>query len=165
MIIDDAYGYMSSRGVTGRHQRLTAQTEKTQGIMNGFTDPKEKDKSRVFILSSFNELSGKQQAKALGQYLVENQDSFPSRLLGDLAYTLDNHRSALPWKTAFAATSLTELVETLTNNKLRPIKSSQKKSLGFVFTGQGAQWHAMGRELIAHCPIFQRSLCLADQHL
>ena len=34
--------------------------------------------------------------------------------------------------------------------------------LGFVFNGQGAQWHAMGRELIATYPMFTESLRKAD---
>ncbi|KAJ2892889.1 hypothetical protein MKZ38_009267 [Zalerion maritima] len=37
-------------------------------------------------------------------------------------------------------------------------------TLAFVFTGQGAQWYAMGRELYAH-PAFRESLEAAEQYL
>ena len=37
-------------------------------------------------------------------------------------------------------------------------KASLDFRVTFVFTGQGAQWHAMGRELITTCPQFRDSL-------
>ena len=37
--------------------------------------------------------------------------------------------------------------------------------IGFVFNGQGAQWHAMGRELIAAYPVFGSAILRADQML
>jgi acyl transferase domain-containing protein len=36
--------------------------------------------------------------------------------------------------------------------------------LGFIFTGQGAQWARMGMELV-HYPVFRQSLELADAHM
>lgn len=134
-------------------------------MTNGYTNRETEDESRVFLLSAFNESSGKQQAKALGRYLLEHQDSSSSGILGDLAYTLGERRSALPWSAAFVAASLPQLAEILVTEEIKYTKSPKSKNLGFVFTGQGAQWHAMGRELIHQYPIFRRSLELAEQYL
>ena len=164
MIIDDACGYMASRGLVGKYQRPTAQSDITHGMTNGYTNHETEDESRVFLLSAFNESSGKQQAKALGQYLLQHQDSSSSGLLGDLAYTLGQHRSALPWTAAFVAASLPQLAEILVTEEIKYTKSPKTMNLGFVFTGQGAQWHAMARELHQY-PIFRRSLELAEQYL
>ena len=165
VIIDDACGYMSSHGLVGKYQRPTVHSKKTRGMMNGYIDPEEKEKSRVFILSSFSELSGKEQAKALGQYLRGQQESRSSGLLADLAYTLGERRSTLPWKAAFAAASLSQLAEALNSEDVKPTKIPKVSNLGFVFSGQGAQWYGMGRELIAEYPVFRRSLELADEYL
>ena len=165
VIIDDACGYISSRGLTGRYYRSTVQSEATHGMTNGNVRPEGKDESQVFVLSSFDELAGKQQAKDLSQYLREHQNGCSSNLLRDLAYTLSERRSGLPWKAAFAANSSSQLAEALNNEDVRFSRAHTMKNLGFVFTGQGAQWYAMGRELIAQYPVFRRSLDLADQYI
>ena len=138
---------------------------KVNRMTNGDTSLGLEEERRVFILSAFSELSGKRQAKALGEYLEKIQAERPSQVLGDLAFTLSEHRSVWPWKAAFSATSLSQLSEAVTSDSVRFTRLPKVKGLGFVFTGQGAQWHAMGRELIERYPIFKRSLDLADQHL
>lgn len=34
-----------------------------------------------------------------------------------------------------------------------------------VFTGQGAKWYAMGRELIEAYPVFKEAIQEADKHI
>lgn len=165
VIIDDARGYMASRGLTGKYRKPTRQLAEVNGLTNGDTKQGLEKESRVFVLSAFSELSGKRQAKALGEYLDKSRAEHPSEVLGDLAFTLSEHRSVWPWKAAFSATSLSQLAEAVKSDSVRFTRSPKAKGLGFVFTGQGAQWHAMGRELIEKYPTFQRSLGLADQHL
>lgn len=165
VIVDDAYGYMSSRGITGNYQRPPAQSEHTHELAMGYTRKEQKDEPRVFILSASNELSLRQQEKALSQYLRERQDIRSSGLLGDLAYTLGEHRSKLSWKSAFVAASLSQLADDLTTRGIKPAKLSKTKTVGFIFTGQGAQWHAMGRELITQYQVFRTSLDLSNQYV
>jgi acyl transferase domain-containing protein/NADPH:quinone reductase-like Zn-dependent oxidoreductase/ubiquinone/menaquinone biosynthesis C-methylase UbiE len=98
----------------------------------------------------------------LKDYLSEN-----SRIsLEDLAYTLGQRRSVFPWASAVSATSISELTAALGDPLRKPIYcSGGQPRLGFVFNGQGAQWHAMGRELIAAYPVFEDSLREADSIL
>ncbi|CAL3970576.1 unnamed protein product, partial [Diplocarpon coronariae] len=37
--------------------------------------------------------------------------------------------------------------------------------IGFIFTGQGAQWYAMGRELFDAYPIFAATMERIDRYL
>ena len=141
------------------------QLVKVNGMTNGNISSGLEVERRVFVLSAFSELSGKLQAKALGEYLDKSRAQDPGEVLGDLAFTLSEHRSVWPWKAALSANSLSQLAEVVTSDSVRFTRSPKPKGLGFVFTGQGAQWHAMGRELIEKYPIFQRSLELADQYL
>ena len=141
------------------------QSTKVNRTLNEDTSSEHKDDRRIFVLSAFSELSAKRQAKALGEYLDKSRAEYPSELLGDLAYTLNEHRSVWMWKAAFSANSPSQLAEAVKSDSVRFTRPPKAKGLGFVFTGQGAQWHAMGRELIKRYPVFQRSLDLADQHL
>ena len=165
VIVDDAYGYMSSREIVGNYQRPTAQSEHTHELAMSCPRKEQKDESRVFILSASNELSLRQQEKALGQYLRGRQDTCSRGMLCDLAYTLGEHRSRLPFKSAFVAASLSQLADELTTNGSKPSRLLRTKTVGFIFTGQGAQWYAMGRELITQYQVFRTSLDLSDQYL
>ncbi|KAF7155878.1 hypothetical protein CNMCM5623_008758 [Aspergillus felis] len=44
-------------------------------------------------------------------------------------------------------------------------KATRKPTVGFVFTGQGAQWCGMGRELVGAYPVFRQSMERVDAHL
>lgn len=46
----------------------------------------------------------------------------------------------------------------------KPVRVRKPLALGFVFTGQGAQWHAMGRELLVY-PVFRESIEAADEYM
>ena len=123
-------------------------------------------RSHVFVLSASDEQSVKRQAHALSCYLQDyDEDEAFSLLRFDLSYTLGSHRSILPWKLAFTANSLTKVVQSLSSDCIKLSRSVRSKALGFVFTGQGAQWHAMGRELISRYPVFKQSLQSADEQL
>lgn len=98
---------------------------------------------------------------------------FQSDLLEHLSYTL-NRRSLLKWRVAIPAGTSFELIEALNSNGILPSKASvpgqghvSDLRIGFVFTGQGAQWHAMGRELYGPhgFPAYSASLDRADNYL
>lgn len=78
----------------------------------------------------------------------------------DLSHILHAKRSALQVRTAFAAESLQGLAATI-DERLEDVKANPSKIIGVsrrpltepprvlaVFTGQGAQWPTMGRELL-----------------
>lgn len=70
--------------------------------------------------------------------------------LGDLAYTLDSHRSRLPWRWYAVLGSVDDLRDI--KSRASPISRARAEApmVGFVFSGQGAQWPAMGRELLGY---------------
>ena len=83
--------------------------------------------------------------------------------MNNLAYTLNHRRGSLAWKSYAVADSLAEM-QNLENLQSSPIRSAQNPKLTYIFTGQGAQWPKMGRELLIY-PIFQKSLLDANNYL
>ncbi|KAL1888583.1 Type I Iterative PKS [Sporothrix stenoceras] len=112
---------------------------------------------QLFVLSANDEATGKVQAAQLVDYL-ESQTTVDSSLLSDIAYTLSTRRSSLPWKAATPAATPSQLITALSNNLRFHHTPSKPPSIGFVFTGQGAQWYAMGRELADTSAVFRASL-------
>lgn len=121
---------------------------------------------RLFILSSPEQNSLQRMADALASYAKEKATGAPSAvddILSDLAFTLGNRRSAFQWRATFVASSAKDLTSALTQ-RIRSGRALKPPKLAFVFTGQGAQWHAMGRELLAY-EIFAETVKEADEYL
>ena len=118
---------------------------------------------RVFMLSAKDENAVKAMIINLKEYLSSQVPPDSAALAKNLAYTLGQHRSSFPWVVATSAQSLPELIENLDARKFIPTYSAKVPRVGFVFNGQGAQWYAMGRELISVYPVFRASLKEADQ--
>ena len=114
--------------------------------------------TKVFSLSAHTRSAAIQQARNLASHLRERREHFNQDKFDSLAFTLGCRRSNLLWKLAVSASSVSELIEKLDSKDLRYMEAKKKPRLGFVFTGQGAQWHAMGRELISVYPVFRNSL-------
>lgn len=104
-------------------------------------------------------------ARRLSRYLRHSVEAGKGPSPSDLAYTLLERRSRFPWSIAIRAHNLEELIERLSKETVRPVHATKTPRLGFVFNGQGAQWYAMGRELITTYPSFASSIHKADQIL
>ena len=86
--------------------------------------------------------------------------------LHDLSYTLAARRSLHGWRSAIVASDTQDLIDKL--SRVKPTKSSGGTStpaVTFIFTGQGAQWYAMGRELLLSSSIFRDSIATSSSLL
>lgn len=119
----------------------------------------------LYVLSGNSEKSVRSQMQNIGIYLEQRPETLELSLMGKLAYTLCERRSFLTWKVAVTAESSAELVRKLSNPDLRSVSAFNAPKVLFAFTGQGAQWHAMGRELMATYPVFASTISMADECL
>jgi acyl transferase domain-containing protein len=86
------------------------------------------------------------------------------KLLDTFARTLGTRRSVFAWKSFVIAGTCADAVTRLDKLTVSPERSAASKEIpkiGLVFTGQGAQWYAMGRALYSH-PVFRESLTTAS---
>lgn len=112
----------------------------------------------TLVLSANDAASLKANIKTLCTHLINPRVKVD---LPDLAYTLSERRSRL-FHRAFVTTRGTDLSE---NDFSLGKKSSQPLKIGFVFTGQGAQWPQMGRDLLEMFPWTRSILEELDQVL
>ncbi|KAL9110360.1 MAG: hypothetical protein Q9227_005091 [Pyrenula ochraceoflavens] len=194
VIIDDAYHYLKTRQLRGNHNTQVAvgspdSVDSGIGIhpadlqpsffstkasgwasLSGldFLPDDLPEPAKLFVYSS-NEQSGIERTASLyrgylSEKLEELEGKAEKRLLGKFARTLASRRSIFPWRAFAVASSGEELCQTLEDSPIKPKRAPKAAKLGFIFTGQGAQWYAMGRELCAY-DVFQRSLQDASTHL
>lgn len=101
----------------------------------------------VLVFSANDQLSLANYVKALNAHLTNPTVSIN---LGDLAYTLSERRSR-HYHRAF--TIVRSSSQTINQNTLIYGKPGSPPRIGFVFTGQGAQWSSMGADLIESFPL------------
>lgn len=114
----------------------------SEGVMAG---------TQLYLLSANSEKALKASARDINAWLsvharTTDDTCHRKALLHDLAYTLGARRTLLPWRSSIVAADLQQLSSLL--ESVRPVKASSTPRLAFVFTGQGAQWAGMGRELM-----------------
>ena len=120
---------------------------------------------RLFLVTAHGEASLKRQRKNLMSYLLKRRDDTAETLLPDLAFTLGQRRSLLPWRIALATSTSEGLIAQLESSEKVPMRASKAPKLGFVFTGQGANWQGMGQELFKDYPVFSSAIVTADKYL
>ncbi|KAK9424265.1 putative Ketosynthase family 3 (KS3) domain-containing protein [Seiridium unicorne] len=101
----------------------------------------------VIVLSANCTLSLQEGIRSLSRQLFNPRVKVD---LPDLAYTLSERRTKF-WHRAFITTRTTEIGD-MVNEWAISKESSKNNSISFIFTGQGAQWPQMGRDLLRFFP-------------
>ncbi|KAK1595137.1 beta-ketoacyl synthase domain-containing protein [Colletotrichum navitas] len=170
VILEDAASYLFRHGRSGRHYATAnpklptisssasesgSETETSSNASHEEVAPK------LFVLSSNDQEGVKRNVERLASYLDGKTSSKPS-FLSDLAYTLFSKRTTLPWKSFAIASDVSSLRQGL--EKIPAVVRSSSSSvprIAFVFTGQGAQYFQMGKELSVY-KTFQDSMLRSE---
>ncbi|KAJ4361269.1 hypothetical protein N0V95_002038 [Ascochyta clinopodiicola] len=163
VILDDAYHYLESRGLTGNHYTKTY-SSKRKLQNNGSKN----HTPRLFALSAQDKEGLKRVKSTLADHLSDlaNTERNNEKYMRDLAHTLNERRSHLQWQTYAIGFSAEDLADALRDSSSTALETRrrEKPRLGFIFTGQGAQWPRMGVELMAF-DVFRRSVEDSDRYL
>lgn len=184
VVLDDAKHFMQEHRLSGIHRtvgspRLPFAISNGQYGQNGDSTPngsmsddvETRDESdtlhntqnKIFLFSSFDENGLQRLAKSYNEHLNTRELDQQNSYLSDLSFTLAKKRTNFPWRASIVANSINSLKESLESRQVA-VRSGDNPRLALIFSGQGAQWFAMGRELLVY-PIFKQSLEAADTYL
>ena len=182
VILDDAYHYMSERGITGNHITTVADSQELADIDIGSLSTAESDTAssssvretdtlassvtdlhaagkgthpRLFITSAHESHLVQANAVLLGEFLRDQDVQNEEKLLDDLAFTMSHRRSRHTHEAVLIASSISELVQQCSQPVSSLVRGAEAPSVAYLFTGQGAQWWAMGRELMQYQVFFE----------
>ncbi len=167
VILEDATPYLPG----SERMRIANGVNGVNGV-NGHSLAEER-KSEVLVFFGRDEQACQRTVSGVGEYLQRHRRTeTPAKLMQDLGWTLSQHRTRFSsgWMSAhvvqYSESDLTVAIQSLEASPFKPTRlPSTAPRIGMVFTGQGAQWHAMARELIAPFPVFQASLEEAASYL
>lgn len=111
-------------------------------------------RAEILLISATNTHTLKHRAKLFQEFAFNNP-----RQLADLSHSLASRREQLSHR-AYCITSGSEEREVTFGERPKSVPQ-----LTFVFTGQGAQWPAMGKELIEQFPSFRHDIEQMGEHL
>lgn len=100
--------------------------------------------------------------------LVGYLEKYPVTRAQDLAHSLSSKRSMHRHRSFAIGNDLETILKDLMASPpiaTWAVSNEAKPRLGFVFTGQGGQWFAMGRQLIEQSPLVRHTLEKCDQVL
>ncbi|KAM0794178.1 putative polyketide synthase [Usnea florida] len=171
LILDDAHHYLQSRRLSGNHLTLhDHDIDHDSGISTGsasFTSDSNASsghRSKLFVFSTQDQNGIQRISTSYSKHLNNSSEELSSpTYFEDLAHTLATRRSLSDFRSFAVSSSLKALAGDV---KALPMlkRTSRSDNIALVFTGQGAQWPAMGRELQRH-PIFKKCLVESQSFL
>lgn len=167
VVLDDASSYLRSICEDGKHGTKSA-IDDSSSTSSSSGEAQTPSAHRIFVFSAHDEDGIRRVLSAYADHLTQHAEKVDDTFLSNLAYTLSNRRSRLPWRLAIAAESQTSLVAALADSTIRSQAIRPNPVItpapAFIFTGQGAQWYAMGRELLVY-NVFETAVVQADKYL
>lgn len=168
-ILDDANHYLEDRGLVGNHCTKPMAGDLSPSLPPA-PDPDHvasEGTPKLFVFSGHDQGAVGRIMKSLQAHLegeLRADDRLDNEFLAALAHKLSHRRSLHSWRVSVTADTVPNLIAQLAVAKPTVTRAWAEPKVGFVFTGQGAQWVGMGREL-AVFPVFRDSVLAADLFL
>ncbi|KAL2441683.1 Highly reducing polyketide synthase sdnO [Exophiala dermatitidis] len=115
----------------------------------------------LFLVSARSKESLKSNIENLKSWMVKNSPR--PHILQKVSRTLATRRSTFSWRASFNGRVNSEIIHAVGSARIGKAATSSRTI--FLFTGQGAQYATMGRELIRCNPVFANSLRKSEEIL
>ncbi|KAI1395028.1 putative polyketide synthase [Hypoxylon fuscum] len=175
-VLDDAYHYLRAHRLVGNHNVRgieSALSTPDSGIQTENSSQADNTSSshKLIVWTSHEQAGTERNARIYASYLNKKVAKGMSEKDDEVLFkrfcrTLASRRSIMPWRSFAIAGSSKDAAAILETSKAKPIrvtKTNIAPPVAFVFTGQGAQWYAMGRELYSQ-PVARQSLEAAGKY-
>ncbi|KAF2441997.1 reducing type I polyketide synthase [Karstenula rhodostoma CBS 690.94] len=170
VVLDDARSYLQAHHLRGKHRTIPAKHAFAVAHTNGDTTQVVSKNGRdtfvpqLLVFSAFDKGGMERQSGAHSAYIKRFRGCYPPDFFSNYAFTLATCRTMHTWKSFCILENHNdgENLERLLEHG--PASSASLLNLGLLFTGQGAQWHGMGRELLSNT-IFAESVSRSQQYL
>lgn len=161
------FGGVNSFGAGGTNAHVVLESYPSTTRVKKESLPKAKEPAYLFIVSGKTKEALTANVQAYIPYLQNTSNSFK-----DICYTSVLRKTALEHRLTITARSKEELVscleaflkeETRQEMVYQQTEKRTKPKIGFVYSGQGPQWHAMGQELLVRSEVFRNVILKIEE--
>ncbi|KAI5464568.1 hypothetical protein BGZ63DRAFT_421580 [Mariannaea sp. PMI_226] len=164
VIMDEAPRYMFARGLKANHNSVEERPPSRDSVIEQAILPG----PQLFCFSSHEKAGVARVMQSHLPYLdTKRIDHNDNELLRHYAFTLNSRRSNLEWRHTILANSINDLVQQVkAADEVNFRRASKEKppKLCFIFSGQGAQYAQMGKDLLSF-EVFRESLSNASSYM
>ncbi|PHH63847.1 hypothetical protein CDD81_5404 [Ophiocordyceps australis] len=154
----NSFGYGGTNAHVVLEEYVAASQVAAEALEPGHDDAQ---RPHLLPLTSHSPKAGELTEKALLEFL----ESASGVTLGSLAHSLSTRRTMHAQRSFIVSSSIASVAEQLCSARQHApwtLAGKTPPRIGFVFTGQGAQWHGMARQLMSHCRLFTQTLERCD---
>ena len=141
--------------------------ESVDSFLPGYNDTKRvllpDDQMKLYILPFSGSTTQSLESRVTG--LAQRINEGHHYDFGNLCHTLSERRTKLNKKGFLLASPPTAKNDFVVENLVTPKKTFPRLEFGFIFTGQGAQWPQMGKELVERYTAFSNTIEYLDSIL
>ena len=141
--------------------------ESVDSVVPGYNDARnnrvKRDPTKLYVLPFSGSTTQSLEARIVD--FARRLEDGETYNFDDVCHTLADRRSNLSKKGFLLASEPTAKTDFVVEKLVTPKKASLSRELGFVFTGQGAQWPQMGKELLETYPVFAETIDHLDSVL
>ncbi|KAL4914902.1 hypothetical protein BDW62DRAFT_134806 [Aspergillus aurantiobrunneus] len=159
IVLDDAYNFLRLRGLQANHHTVVPKS-----LCQDCPGQQDADSPKLLVWSSADEKGISRLQGSWKSFLSHTVPENKEQYLSDLAYTLGTRRTQFPWR-SFVVARPSDDWSVLPDRFTSVSWSLASPNLALLFSGQGAQWYAMGRELLFIYPVFYESIKSAGEYL
>ena len=179
-VLDDAGSFLMEHGLAGQHLTeerccpdvCASKNADTHEQTNPHEGPPTEQTTRtpiILVWSAADKHGIGRLASALSEYAnrmseAPNTNALGNSSLRNASHALANKRSNLNWRAYMLTESWHDMKLKPVNNDFEPLRAGKNVRLILVFTGQGAQWPGMGKELQCY-QVFAATLQKAERYL
>lgn len=158
----NSFGYGGANGHVILESAESYLNNPLQGdSMYAISDFRPKDGSFVFPISAASQWS----LKARRSQIFDLIQKIEPKAVEGLAFAYSTQASILPFRDYVLISTTPKPAVVEVDESVQPPQRVQRLPLAFVFTGQGAQYPCMGKELFSHNSVFRTTIRMLDETL
>ncbi|KAF2462582.1 uncharacterized protein BDR25DRAFT_363876 [Lindgomyces ingoldianus] len=148
VVLDDVQSYLQRTRLDGTRTLGNVAIDSTVALKDTLGNGAHNFTPHLLIFSAADKTGISRQTEAHKRFLEDFGLDYTSDFFANYSFTLATGRTGHAWRAFHVLRSPNQFAEVTDLTPIKSPRQASKMNLGAIFTGQGAQWLGMGKELL-----------------